>query len=101
MLNREKRLELNEIFKRKNVLIGWIKDNTDLVNQYKTASLIEENERTFKAMKAKIRRGEGIISNQKIELLGISIPKIVAMTGVGIHQVRYQEMLFNKARIVL
>lgn len=101
MIDREKRLELDKFFERKKELSGWIKYNIDLVDQYKKASRTEEHERTFKHMKAKIKFGNDKISLQKKELLELSVPKISRKTGISYHTVKYHEMVFNRAMILL
>ena len=101
MLDREKRLELNDIFKKKYTVIDNMEYNIDLVGKLNKAKLTEESERAFTRMKAKINRGKAIISSQKEELLTLTPPKIARVLGVNEDQVRYQEKLFNKARAIL
>ncbi len=101
MLNREKRLEINAVLNKKAEIIDKIEYNKAELRKLKEMFMVEPNDRNCKLIKIAIRRGEGIISTQKTEVLSMSAPRIAEVTDTYEGQVRYQEMLFNKARIIL
>lgn len=101
MICREDRIKINTVLVKKAKVLDKIEHNKAELKKLKEMFMVEPNDRNCKLIKIAIRRGEGIISTQKTEVLKMSAPRIADITGTYAGQVRYQEMLFNKARIIL
>lgn len=101
MLDREQRLRLNTKFCEKAIISDKVEHNKKDIDHQKRMWMAEPSEKTALARKAHIRRCERAISAQKTELMSMSATKIARETEIPVNQVRYQEMLFNRARIVL
>jgi hypothetical protein len=101
MLDREKRLQVDEFLTRKAEVIDYIKHNKAEILRLKEVFMIENNDRDCKLIQISIQFVEGKNLILKTELSGLSAPKIAKLTGINVNQIRYQESLFNRSRIIL
>ena len=101
MLTREERKEIKDALAKKAEINDNIKYNNDEIKKLKDMFMVEANDRNCKLIQLAIKRGERIISTQKTEALSLAASKIAKTLGVDRNQVRYQETLFNRERIVL
>ena len=74
--------ELRVKFTARRQLQDYIEHNRAEVKRLKEAALIEENERNYALIMRSIRRGEGLISTQKTELMKMSMQKIADDVGM-------------------
>lgn len=101
MLSRENRLKINALLTKKADIFDKIEHNKAEIKKLKEMFMVEDDDRNCKLIQISIRFGERLISTQKTDILSLSNPKIAVMVDVDPLQVRYQEMLFNRARIIL
>ena len=74
--------KLNEKFIARKTLQDNIDHNRTEVSRLKEMAMIEENERNYALIMRSIRRGEGLISTQKTELMKMSMQKIADDVGM-------------------
>jgi len=98
MIERNKRSELTKILYVKAAAIRKMEWNKKEVRRLESLRLTELDKVNRITLEIEIRRGEGIIDTQRIDLLKLSIVKMAEKAGIDYNQMRYQETLFNKGR---
>lgn len=101
MLEREKRIELNEFFSKKEETQEKLEHNVLEVKKLKKMFMAEQDDENSAQIKKAIRRGKGLISTQKTEISNLSLPKIARLTGVEYSQVRRQFYTFQRCSVIL
>ena len=101
MLNDEDKLNINVLLERRVEIRSNIQTNLEEIAATEKKMYPGMDPEMRYQAKEHIKRGQGINSILKTELSAMSSTKIVAITGIAYHNVKYQEMLFNRARIVL
>jgi len=93
-----KRIAVNKILKEKAILKGKLDHNIKETKRLEGMYDVEPNARNQIILGIETRKGQGLVSIQKTELLKkYSAPVIAKEIGLESYNVNYLEKVFNKA----
>jgi len=95
MITEEEKEQLNIHFTDRKRLMDNISWNEKEVKDLRLFSLTDLSEEDYAKVNRSIKRGSGLISTQKTELMKLSIQKIADKTGLQRHVVSTKYNLFD------
>jgi len=99
-MDNKKRIAANRLLREKAILKGKLDWNIKETNRLDAMYDVEPNARNQIILGIETRKGQGLVSVQKTELLKkYSAPVIARLTGLESYNVNYLEKVFNKAAL--